>query len=38
MGLQIRCGGISPVFVHFAVNADQSLVFIKGVTLQPKPT
>ncbi len=35
MRMQVRCAGIPPLFVHFAVTDDQSLVFIRGITLMP---
>ena len=31
--LQVRHGGVLPLFVDFAVSEDRPLVFIKGVTL-----
>src|SRR5262245_61680384 len=37
MRMQVRSGGISPLFIHFAVSEDRPIVFINGITLQPKP-
>jgi hypothetical protein len=36
MRMQVRCGGIPPLFVHFAVSEDRPQVFIKGITLRPQ--
>jgi len=34
--MQVRHGGIGPMFIDFAVCEDRPLVFIKGVTLMPQ--
>lgn len=36
MRLQVRHGAVWPIIIYFAVNDDESLVFIRGIKLLPE--